>query len=351
MLIQFLAQVSPVSPTPTPTATAFASVTPTPTPTPTPAVHVVVDQPFWNSGLGILLLILIFIGIGIVIGVIVGKGGTNGLVGKVLNVFNDFTNILAYMVLVLAFGGILLLSSHVLGAATDKDRLEVAKYVFSAVLPLLGTWVGAVLAHYFQKENLAAATQSISDLASKVGGADKLQSTPATNVMIKADQIETLPPECIGKKSGDILLSDLIKHLAKIQKDRLPLFKDAQDTYQKTGPAAGVVHLSTIEKFTSNYTLNPPSQNKKEVKDLSLGDLNSHPDYPQFKSVFENSFGLVPENATLGRAKTIMDNLSQKIPPEIKAGCYDVFLTKTGDAKESVLGWITNDLINQNAKV
>jgi hypothetical protein len=131
--------------------------------------------------------------------------------------------------------------------------------------------------------------------------------------------------------------------LKNVNKDRLPLFKDDQGTYQKTGAAVGVVHLSTIQKFISNT-----ATDGKEVTDLSLGALISD---TNFKSVFENSFGLVAETATLGRAKAVMDNLSQKIDKEIKAGCYDAFVTKTGDDKEPVLGWITNDIINENAKV
>ena len=37
-----------------------------------------------------------------------------------------------------------------------------------------------------------------------------------------------------------------------------------------------------------------------------------------------------------------MTDNSQKIVG-IEAGCYDVFVTKTGDVKEPVIGWITND--------
>src|SRR5712691_1865567 len=157
------------------TPTLIPSVTPTATP-----FHVVMEQePFWNSALGIFLVIVIAIVASVVIGLIARKGGTNGLVGKLLNVFNNFTDMLAYWVVFLAFDGIFLLNYFVL-RNTTKDALEAAKYVFAAVLPLLGTWVGTVLAHYFQKENLAAATQSISDLASKVAGTDKLQSILVT---------------------------------------------------------------------------------------------------------------------------------------------------------------------------
>ena len=31
--------------------------------------------------------------------------------------------------------------------------------------------------------------------------------------------------------------------------------------------------------------------------------------------------------------------------------CYDILVTENGHDNESVIGWITNDIINENAKV
>ena len=75
---------------------------------------------------------------------------------------------LAYWVVILAFIGIFVLGYVVLSWDHSADT---TKYVFAAILPLLGTWVGTVLAHYFQKENLAATTKSISDMAKTVSSA------------------------------------------------------------------------------------------------------------------------------------------------------------------------------------
>ena len=38
-----------------------------------------------------------------------------------------------------------------------KDRANTTRFVFSAVLPLLGTWVGTVLTFYFAQRNFEAA--------------------------------------------------------------------------------------------------------------------------------------------------------------------------------------------------
>jgi Na+/H+-dicarboxylate symporter len=136
----------PAAPSPLLMPTSSLAPTPNPTPTATP-FQVLMDQaPFWNSALGIFLVIVIAIVAGLVVGLMARENGMNGLVGKLLNLFNDFTDVLAYWVVILAFVGIFILSGKVLKAAAPKGALESAKYVFAAVLPLLGTWIGTVLA-------------------------------------------------------------------------------------------------------------------------------------------------------------------------------------------------------------
>jgi hypothetical protein len=48
-------------------------------------------------------------------------------------------------------------------APSGAERTEATRLVFTSVLPLLGTWVGTVLAFYFARENLRTATESLSD--------------------------------------------------------------------------------------------------------------------------------------------------------------------------------------------
>jgi F0F1-type ATP synthase membrane subunit a len=145
-------------------------------------------NPFWNTAIGIFVVIVLVL-IAILAGGLafalraqkkteqLSQAAPSVSVGPILSflkdLFGDFTNVLAWLVILLAFISIFLICNV---ALKDKSA-DTAKYVFGAVLPLLGTWVGAVLAHYFQKENLAAANQSITDLAAKVVSTDKL-STP-----------------------------------------------------------------------------------------------------------------------------------------------------------------------------
>src|SRR5436305_2257960 len=93
--------------------------------------------------------------------------------------------------------GIVVLSIVAISTA-GKTRPETSRLVFSSVLPLLGTWVGTVLAFYFARDNLEAATQSTLQLAGIETG------TPVTRVMIResdwvaydvgaAEQLEDVP--------------------------------------------------------------------------------------------------------------------------------------------------------------
>ena len=214
---------------------------------------------FWNTALGIFVVVVL-----VLIALLAGglafalraqkktqqpsQAGPSMSIGPILSflkdLFGDFTNVLAWLVIILAFIGIFLICYV---ALKDKSA-DTAKYVFGAVLPLLGTWVGAVLAHYFQKENLAAANQSITDLAAKVAGTDKL-STPVKTVMIRPDRIGTLPDNIAGNADDKIKLSDLVTHLdTAIKADRLSIFKDNK----KTGPASRVLHRSIIEDSSPN---------------------------------------------------------------------------------------------------
>lgn len=358
-LVSLLAQTPILSPSVTPTATAkaIASVTHTATPTATP-FHVVMEQePFWNSALGIFLVIVIAIVAGLVIGLIARKGGTNGLVGKLLNLFNDFTNVLAYVVVTFAFLGIFAIAWQVIkvggGRPFDANKaLETAKFVFGAILPLLGTWVGAVLAHYFQKESLAAANQSITDLAKTVSNAGKLASLPVKDFMIGPGKMVTLPPDLQGKQDSEIPLKKVSDHLKNTTRDRLPLFADNKGS----GVVRNVVHLSKIEKYLADKVLNTPAAPAvpappvapaagQNIAALTLADLLKD---VQPALTFKN-FSFVKESATLADAKAAMDSMTST--PGVPGNCYDIFVTATGSPSETVLGWITNDIINENAKI
>jgi hypothetical protein len=71
-------------------------------------------------------------------------------------------NSLALSVSILSIVGVLVLSIVVIRVATTEvERKDAAQLVLTAVLPLIGSWVGTVLAYFFSSESLRTATQSV----------------------------------------------------------------------------------------------------------------------------------------------------------------------------------------------
>jgi hypothetical protein len=147
-----------------------------------------------------------------------------------------------------------------------------------------------------------------------------------------------LPDTLIGKTNEEIQLSDLVTYLEQTSKDRMPLFQGNQ----KDGPVIAIIPLSIIQKFLEQSA----PAGGGTAANLSLDDLLTD---PQFGPVLRGSFGLVKSDATLADAKSVIDKASTA--PGFTGNCYDLFVTATGSATEPVLGWITNDIINENAKV
>ena len=79
---------------------------------------------------------------------------------------------------------------------------------------------------------------------------------------------------------------------------------------------------------------------RTELQQLSLENLLAED--AETKRIFEGSFTTIPETANLGDAKTEMD----RIP-----NCLDVFVTRNGTRNEPVVGWLTNLIITESAKV
>ena len=52
-----------------------------------------------------------------------------------------------------------LIAIVIIAGSIRNNNMEGAKLVLTGVLPLLGTWVGTILAYYFSKENFEAAAQ------------------------------------------------------------------------------------------------------------------------------------------------------------------------------------------------
>jgi hypothetical protein len=96
-----------------------------------------------------------------------------------------------------------------------------------------------------------------------------------------------------------------------------------------------MVHRSLIDKFIVQEV----AKGQKKAEDLTLQDML---DDDKYKDVLTGSFKTLPETSNLAQAKSLMDQI--KI-------CSDVFATEDGTVTKKVLGWVTNVIVGEQAKV
>jgi len=366
MFIQFLAQVSPISPTPTPIASA--SITSTLSPTATTPITLSPGVIPWALAAVAIVFALIFFVWAQHHKAQAGASGTSSP-DSASDKESFFRNEIARILLYASIGGLVILGGLIilLSLVAASAAMDKAKTVFDSLLPVFGTWVGTLLAFYFGKANFESGAR----IAQGGTGADRLRSVAVKDKMIGPSKITTLPPDLQGKQNSEIPLKKVSDHLKSVNLDRLPLFAGNKDS----GVAEKVVHLSKIEKYLADKVLNVPIKPgapaapagvpatpaapaaaaatpadpsapaaEPPIVDLTLANLFK--DQPE--STFKN-FTFVKESATLADAKLAMDSMTST--PGVDGNCYDVFVTATGDCKEPVIGWITNDIINENAKL
>jgi len=219
--------------------------------------------------------------------------------------------ILAVGIIILSVAGISVFAGIAIGQAEPAEQLETSRMVFTSVLPLFGTWVGTVLAFYFARENLAAATAS----AERLTGIS-LRSSVA-DIMIRMDRavVKRLPA---GNDGKDVLLSELLGMMTAVGFHRIPIVSDK-------GAVLFVIHDATIYSYAGTQNKDVGSGQSTE----NVGNLVDSPTYgPMIMSV-----GFVDVGATVADARMELDRIR---------GCNDVFVTRGGKPDGEAVGWLTN---------
>lgn len=225
---------------------------------------------------------------------------------------------LALSITVFSVLSVLLLSSVAIVSSTGE-----AINILSAVLPLLGSWVGTVLAYYFSKENFESASRSMSDMVDKVTQKE-LKSIPVAEKMITVDKIFHKTKSDFQQKLFDLL--DTFDKSSEIW-SRLPILSDDKKI-------ESLIHRRTVEKFLGKKYRSPDETKKMEewtIEDI-LGDI-------EFST--QDKYGFIPRKSTLADANEVMSRIQ----------CKDVFVTENGKSDEPIVGWITNAILIENAKL
>jgi len=229
--------------------------------------------------------------------------------------------------------GVTLLSAIVLiGAVKDPGYAlgDAVQLVFTAVLPLMGTWVGTVLAYYFSKDNFEAASKSVQDMA-KIATDEKLKTLFVRDEMISFDSMTYLQLTA-AKPAGQWTIKELQKMLSgKIT--RIPVLNENRHVLH-------VIHDSIFFRFIANESERLSAATPPEKFDPDKETLANLLAIAELKRIVTESRAFVSVNATLAAAKNAMDT---------KPDCLDVFVTQSGAETEPIEGWLTNKRIMKHA--
>jgi hypothetical protein len=119
-------------------------------------------------------------------------------------------------------------------------------------------------------------------------------------------------------RAEGIRLDKLIEEMETLGKNRVPLVNGE-------GCPLYIVHRSMIDQYIAKQAMKG-----KVVTDITLADLLAD---DSMKSMFETTYCVVSERASMAEARTAMLSLRD---------CRDVFVTTGGTKDEPLLGWITN---------
>jgi hypothetical protein len=237
-------------------------------------------------------------------------------------------------ILVMAFLIILVAGINAMLAPSKEATAEffdVAKYVLGVLLPVIGAWVGTVLAFYFGQGSFEAASKSAANLVRQLSPREKLQAEAAGKAMMKINEVTTfkIPPD---KTEANITIRKLIDEGFEKDKShprqRLPML-DAE------GKGKYVLHRSTIDAFVA------PKKRPPDVDETTLSVKDLLED-SKVKDYILNSFLPLAPEATLADAKDLLDKNPQ---------CLDILVTKDGTKNGTVVGWITNVMVLNAATI
>ena len=233
----------------------------------------------------------------------------------------DTRNKIAFWITLGGMIGVTILGIVVIGFAEHgQNRSDAARLVFGSLLPLLGTWVGTVLAFYFAKANFESAAKNTRDLLSIT---EKLRVTPVESVMLKmTDPNVTKKILVSGENPESLKIAELLKLMRETRRNRLPVLNaDSSPIF--------VIHISVLTDYITTKALSA-ANGSTSVSNLTINDLQT--DDPQLYHQII-TWACVRIGATLADAKRAMEDIP---------GCSDVFVTAGGRRSDPVVGWVTN---------
>ena len=235
----------------------------------------------------------------------------------------------------IVLAAVMVVAAAIVSIATKKpDPIqETARYVFSALLPLLGTWVGTILAFYFSTESFQTASDSVRKTIKDLQK-ERLETHLAGKTMRVYDQMEKVEIDDSQTATAlKVKLETAFSQKLSRKITRIPVFSQKR-------LALYMLHGSVLYEFFSEIQSDDPIVIKKG--DATLEDILQYKN-EKYKRIISDTFAFVSKNSSLAIAKTQMDLISTQTGEP----CQDVFVTETGNKKEAVLGWLSDKRIER----
>ena len=244
---------------------------------------------------------------------------------------------------IISLSGAILIALIILASISlfgPKEGFSNVKELFGILLPVIGTWIGTVLAYYFSKENFEAANRSVSAMVKQVTSTDeKLQELKVTDIMLKPNDFYLKKVDNFDQFK-ECKISDLVSEMEKSQSERMTILENS------TLKFIFLIYRTTLERFLLGYTNGAITLDDKTTPPASELTIKNmlESSFPLAKTIVEltDSEPFLPITSTLAQVRQKMQE---------KTVCQDVFITKTGNKEEGVEGWITDYMIVEKAEL
>ncbi|MCA1381879.1 MULTISPECIES: hypothetical protein [Bradyrhizobium] len=233
-----------------------------------------------------------------------------------------FKDRLAWTVFLCSFFGAIFIATLLINKTNTEAQIDK---VFSALLPLFGTWAGTILAFYFARENFDSANQSVQRMVNRLTPDQQLAQVSVRQAMKPFKRIEALSDPAPETKFSVRELKEKVEE----GNTRVPIFADQK--------ALCVVHEGTLNKYlVSKLSSGSPVADLSKIK---LSEFLSHKlGNEEIRSIV-TKFAVVKMDASLADARDEMLKIK---------GAQDVFVTASGSPSEKVEGWLTNSDITRD---